>query len=254
MFTLDAGRLRGRLLAGLDEYPAYYARMGPANAAGPAAAELGPPGGGRPAQIRRRIAGGEWVIDLRHRRAFAAGHVPGSLSFEHGDSFASNLGWLLPPGTPLILIGESPGQLADAQRDLARIGVDRMAGAAVGHPGAAARGLASYPVSDFAGLAAVRRHQPVTVLDVRRRLEWSGGHIEGALHIPLHHLPGRLPDLPPGPLWVHCQAGYRASVAASLLDAAGRTVTAIDDDFHRAAQAGLPVAAADRRHAAVHPG
>jgi hydroxyacylglutathione hydrolase len=89
-----------------------------------------------------------------------------------------------------------------------------------------------------------RRDQPVTVLDVRRRLEWSAGHIQGALHIPLHHLPGRLPELPSGPIWVHCQAGYRASVAASILHAAGHTVTAIDDDFSRAAIAGLPVTTA----------
>jgi rhodanese-related sulfurtransferase len=81
------------------------------------------------------------------------------------------------------------------------------------------------------------------VLDVRRRFEWSGGHIEGALHVPLHQLPSRLPCLPPGPIWVHCQAGYRASVAASILHAAGRTVTAIDDDFGRAALTGLPVTA-----------
>jgi rhodanese-related sulfurtransferase len=62
--------------------------------------------------------------------------------------------------------------------------------------------------------------------------------------VPLHHLPGRLADLPPGPIWVHCQAGYRASVAASLLHAAGRAVTAVDDDFGRAGPAGLPLAAA----------
>jgi hypothetical protein len=40
---------------------------------------------------------------------------------------------------------------------------------------------------------------------------------------------------------VHGQAGYRASVAASILHAAGNAVTAIDDDFSRAALAGLPV-------------
>jgi rhodanese-related sulfurtransferase len=51
--------------------------------------------------------------------------------------------------------------------------------------------LASYPVSDFQALAAAVREQPVAVLDVRRRLEWSAGHIEGALHVPLHQLPGR---------------------------------------------------------------
>jgi rhodanese-related sulfurtransferase len=42
---------------------------------------------------------------------------------------------------------------------------------------------------------------------------------------------------------VHCQTGYRASVAASILQAAGNEVTAIDDDFSRAADAGLPVTA-----------
>ena len=217
--------------------------MGPANAAGPTASDLIPPALCGVAQIRRRIAEGEWVVDLRTRRAFAAGHLPGSLSFEYGDNLVANLGWLLPPGTPVTLIGESPGQVTDAQRDLTRIGVDRIAGMA-GPPYEwrdEAPHLASYPVSDFEALAAIVRDQPVAVVDVRRRLEWSAGHIEGALHVPLHQLPERLPDLPPDPIWVHCQAGYRASVAASILQAAGHAVTAIDDDFSNAARAGLPL-------------
>jgi hydroxyacylglutathione hydrolase len=244
--TLDATSYVAGLLAGLDEYPVYYAQMGPANAAGPGAADLTPPAAASGAQIGARIEAGEWVVDLRHRRMFAAGHLPGSLSFEYGDNLVANLGWLLPPGTPVTLIGGTPAQVAEAQRDLARIGIDRIAATASGASGlpAGAPRLTSYPVSDFAGLAAVRRRQPVTVLDVRRRLEWAAGHIDGAVHIPLHHLPGRLAGLPPGLIWVHCQAGYRASVAASLLDAAGRSVTAIDDDFGRAALAGLPVAPA----------
>jgi hydroxyacylglutathione hydrolase len=134
--------------------------------------------------------------------------------------------------------------VARAQRDLARIGIGPVAAATAGPPHFTAQPLASYPVSDFAGLAAARQDQPVVIVDVRRRLEWSAGHIEGALHVPLHHLPARLPDLPPGPVWVHCQAGYRASVAASLLHAAGRSVTAVDDDFSHAAQAGLAVTTA----------
>jgi hydroxyacylglutathione hydrolase len=244
--ALDEDSYVTSLLAGLGDYPAYYAQMGPANAAGPAAPDLAPPAVSGAAQIRRRIAAGEWVVDLRNRRAFAAGHLPGSLSFEQGDSLVSNLGWLLPPGTPLTLIGDSPAQVAAAQRDLARIGIDRIAGMADpphkwldGAPR-----LASYPVSDFEELAAALRDQPIAVLDVRRRQEWSGSHIEGALHVPLHQLPGRLPDLPPGPIWVHCQAGYRASVAASILHAAGHPVTAIDDDFSRAALTGLPLTTA----------
>jgi hydroxyacylglutathione hydrolase len=238
--TLDEDTYVADLLAGLDDYPAYYARMAPANAAGPQQADLAPLEAPGADEIGRRVDAGEWVVDLRDRRAFAAGHVPGSFSFGYGDSFVSNLGWLLPAGTPVTLIGDSPEQVADAQRDLARIGIDRIAGTAGPQSGWAQR-LTSYPVCDFAYLAAAWRHEPVAVLDVRRRLEWSESHIEGALHVPLHHLPARIPDLPPGPIWVHCQAGYRASIAASILHAAGREVTAVDDDYHRAAQAGLPV-------------
>jgi rhodanese-related sulfurtransferase len=40
---------------------------------------------------------------------------------------------------------------------------------------------------------------------------------------------------------VHCEAGYRASIAASFLDAAGRAVVAVDDEYDRAARAGLPL-------------
>jgi rhodanese-related sulfurtransferase len=80
---------------------------------------------------------------------------------------------------------------------------------------------------------------PITVLDVRRRLEWREGHIAGAVHIPLSELTDRLADVPPGELWVHCQSGYRAQVAASLLAARGRQVVAVDDDFEKARVAGL---------------
>jgi hydroxyacylglutathione hydrolase len=231
------------LLAGLDAYPAYYAHMGPANAAGPGPADLSPPAVADPAQLAARIGAGEWVVDLRSRRAFAAGHVTGSLCFERGTDFTNYLGWLIPWGTPLTLLGESPQQVAAARRDLTRIGIDRLAGAATGGPRewAASQPLSSFPVATFAELAAVRRHRPVTVLDVRRRLEWAEGHLDGALHIPLPDLPARLGDVPPDEIWVHCRSGYRAAIAASLLQAAGRSVVTVDDDFTQAGPTGLPV-------------
>jgi rhodanese-related sulfurtransferase len=230
------------LLAGLDAYPAYYAHMGPANAAGPDLIDLSPPAAADAAHLAARIAAGEWVVDLRSRRAFAAGHVAGSLSFEHGNDFTSYLGWLIPWATPVTLLGDTPEQVAAAQRDLARIGIDRLAGAATGRPQdwAGGRPLASFPVAGFAELAAVRHHRPVTVLDVRRRLEWADGHLDGALHIPLPDLPARLSEVPPGEIWVHCRSGYRAVIAASLLQVAGgHKVVAVDDDLTQAARAGL---------------
>jgi rhodanese-related sulfurtransferase len=147
----------------------------------------------------------------------------------------------------VTLLGETAEQVAAAQRELARIGIDRPAAIATGKPEdwAAGEPLASFPVADFAALAEARRARPVTVLDVRRNLEWAAGHVEGALHIPLHELTARLAEIPGGEVggevWVHCQAGYRSAVAASLLQAAHREVTAVDDEFGHAAEAGLPV-------------
>ncbi len=240
---LDEDRYVSELLAGLDAYPAYYAHMGPANAAGPSGPDLTAPRRAGAAELRRRIGAGEWVVDLRARRAFAAGHMAGTLSFDLDGSFATYLGWLIPWGTPLTLLGHTSEQIAEAQRELVRIGIDRPAAAATGHPGdwAGGRTLRSYSVADFAGLEAVRHHRSVVILDVRRDQERDAAHIVGSVHIPVHQLPSRLAEVPDGEVWVHCEAGYRACIAASFLDAAGRTVVAVDDEFQRAAPAGLPV-------------
>ena len=55
----------------------------------------------------------------------------------------------------------------------------------------------------------------------------------------IHELPRRVEELPQGELWVHCASGYRAGIAASILDAAGRRLVAVDDDFENAEKVGL---------------
>src|SRR5205814_2292435 len=122
---LDQDEFVRSVTAGLDAYPAYYAHMAEANAAGPEAPRLELPQLASAAELRRRIDAGEWVVDLRSRTAFAGGHLRGTLDFEAGDSMATYLGWLIPWGTPLTLIGETADQVATAQRDLARIGIER---------------------------------------------------------------------------------------------------------------------------------
>jgi hydroxyacylglutathione hydrolase len=229
------------LLAGLDTWPAYYAYMGPANAAGPTAPDLSTPDRADAEQIRKRLADGEWVVDLRNRVAFASGHVAGTLNFGLDGSFATYVGWLIPWGTPLTLLGDTAEHVAEAQRELVRIGIDRPAAHASGEPAdwAEPDELVSYPRATFADLAQVRHHRPVAVLDVRRNLEWAEARIDDASHVPLPDLIARLDEVPDGEVWVHCAAGYRASIAASILAAAGRRVVAVDDDFANAAAAGI---------------
>jgi hydroxyacylglutathione hydrolase len=235
------------LLAGLDAYPAYYARMAPINRRGPAPVDLSLPEPVDPAELRRRLEAGEWVVDLRERTAFAAGHLTDSMNFELGTNFATYLGWLYRWGAPLTLIGESEEQVAEARRELVRIGVDELAGVAIGDVESLADGqpLRSYPISDFAGLAEAMEHGPVQVLDARRNDERANGFVRGSQHIPLHELADRLDEVPQGEVWVYCGSGYRASIAASVLDRPGRSVVLVNDSYESAGKAGLEVRPAD---------
>ncbi|MFJ6949933.1 MBL fold metallo-hydrolase [Micromonospora aurantiaca (nom. illeg.)] len=236
-------------LAGLDAYPAYYAHMGVANFAGPAPVDLTPVTRADATELRERIADGQWVVDLRHRKAYASSHVAGTVSLGLDGPMSTWLGWLIDWGVPITLLAETPEQVADAQRELVRIGIDRPTAQATGQPEkwvTKPEELRKMRLSDFPALAAGRAGNtpaglpaPDVVLDVRMTNEWRTSHIKGAVHIPLPDLPKRLADVPAGAVWVHCGSGYRATAAASLLANAGREVVVIDDKVDQAGDAGL---------------
>lgn len=227
------------LMAGLDAFPAYYAHMGPRNAAGPDAADLTEIVEVDLTELRRRIHAGEWVVDLRDRRAYAAGFLVGTLNVEFDDTAATYLGWILPSlaaedGESVTLIAAEPEHIEAFQRQLARIGVDRPAGRA-GADTALRGPTASYEVVDFEGAAAWLEDDPEAVLlDTRRDLEWDDGHVEDAVHVPLHELLERMGELPDSTLLVHCASGFRSSIAASLLARSGHAVVLVDDEVDRA--------------------
>lgn len=240
---LDVDEFVRQTLDGLDLFPAYYARMQPANVAGPDAPRLQAPARADKEELRRRIEEGDWVVDLRTRKAFSTGHLPGSFSIGLDGQFSTWLGWMLPVGVTVTLLGESADDVAEAQRELARIGIDDLAGAATGGPADWTDGEpATLRLATFADLAQVRHHRPVVVLDVRNPKEHADSHLEGAVNVPLGQLVGRLDEVPEGEVWVHCASGYRATIGASVLQAAGREVVSIDDSFDdNAASSGLPL-------------
>ncbi|HYJ55733.1 MAG TPA: rhodanese-like domain-containing protein [Mycobacterium sp.] len=94
-------------------------------------------------------------------------------------------------------------------------------------------------MADFEALAKVGGRDGLRVVDVRREDEFSAEHISGAVNIPVHTLLDRLDDLGDREIWVHCASGYRASVAASLLDGACKNVVLLDDTFDSAVELGL---------------
>lgn len=232
--TEDEDEFVRELLAGLDAYPAYYAHMSPVNRAGPAPVDLSPAAPVDTTELQRRIHAGEWVVDLRTRVAFASDHLEGTINVELGDQASTYLGWIIPWGTPITLLADTADEIAQMQRQLVRIGIDRPSGQSTDEHPDLSRG--HYEVTDFAGLRkAMDGGDTPWVLDVRRQSEWDADHVDGAHHVPLHDLLDHLGELPTDePAWVHCGSGYRASIAASLIARSGRPVVLIDDLYANA--------------------
>ena len=243
--TVDEDEFVTELIAGLDAYPAYYAHMGPANQAGPGPIDLSLPERADAAELRRRIGAGEWVVDLRSRRVFAEGHLRGTLSFDGNGNAVTYLGWIIPWGTPLTLLGDTPEQVTAMQRELVRIGIDRPVAFADGAPAQwalEAGDVVSYRRADFSELDAALAADPeLIVVDSRRRTEWVQGHVTGARLVPLHELLARADEIATwskaaahagrdATVWIYCGSGFRASAAASLLDRAGVPVVHVDAD------------------------
>jgi rhodanese-related sulfurtransferase len=81
----------------------------------------------------------------------------------------------------------------------------------------------------------------LVVLDVREQFEWDHGHVEGALHIPLSELGGRLDDVPLEQTLVVCKVGARSAQAVAWLSQQGRDVVNLDGGMLDWEAAGRPL-------------
>lgn len=65
--------------------------------------------------------------------------------------------------------------------------------------------------------------QKPTVIDVRTREEFAGGHVAGSINIPLGELPGQVAAIKslPQPLVLCCASGGRSGQAAAFLKMQG---------------------------------
>ena len=63
------------------------------------------------------------------------------------------------------------------------------------------------------------------LVDVRSPGEFSGGHLEGAISIPIQELTGRTDELGDknGPIVLYCKSGARSAMAKRLLESQGFT-------------------------------
>jgi rhodanese-related sulfurtransferase len=80
------------------------------------------------------------------------------------------------------------------------------------------------------------------LVDVRAEHEWRAGRIEGAVHLPLAELSGRVGELDEGrPVVVYCLGDNRAEMAAEALAGEGFDVSPMAGGIRAWAEAGLPL-------------
>jgi len=211
-----------------SRYPTYYRDMSAINRGG--APLIGPtlPPLTRltPDEVAQMMDNGAAVIDVRPGRDYDAGHIPGGYHVGIDGPVSVWVGWLVARGRPLILAGASHEQHVRAQRQLLRIGYDTIAGELDGGMDAwrsSGRELSTFETVDVEDMAQwVLSAEPMTVVDARDEHEWVAGHVPGAVHMYVPDVPYRASEIPhDAPVAVHCASGYRAGIAASLLEQAG---------------------------------
>jgi rhodanese-related sulfurtransferase len=80
------------------------------------------------------------------------------------------------------------------------------------------------------------------LIDVRTPEEFAGGHIPGAVNIPVQEIAGRLAEVAQDrPVVLYCRSGNRSTQAAQILDAAGYAPVYNLGGIAAWQQAGFPV-------------
>jgi hydroxyacylglutathione hydrolase len=169
---------------------------------------------------------GAALIDVRPGKEYDRGHIPGSFNIGLEGPFSAWVGWVVERGRPLVLAGGSPAQHAEAHRQLLRIGFDSVVGQLDGGMDAwtaSGRELTTFETAEVADLASwILSAEPMTVVDARNEDEWVHGHVPGAVRMPVPDIQHHAHEIPrEAPVAVHCGVGYRAAIAASLLEQAG---------------------------------
>jgi hydroxyacylglutathione hydrolase len=214
-----------QLTTNLPARPEYFANDAEINRGGAAAMDELPELTPIPAtKLKTLIEQGTPALDVRSTEAFAAGHVPGSISIALSGQFASWAGSLLGLSARPVLIADTPDQIEEARVRLARVGIEDLTGYL--QEGIAGWKKAGFEMATLPQISArdLSQRKDLHVLDVRRDGEWQAAHLERAELWPLDRLKDSLPPLDKSvAIAVHCKSGYRSTIACSLLQRAGFT-------------------------------
>ena len=177
-------------------------------------------------QVKNLMADGVQMLDIRSPTSFAAGHVPGSISIWR-EGLPGYAGYFLDYQTPIILVDDFNLELGEIAEFLFRMGYDNIEGyLAGGFPawfkaGERTGRFGAWTVQELS--AALEEKKNLFLLDVRDiNNRKDVGYIPGSFHIYVGELPGRACEVPKDRnIVVYCDAGYKGSLGASILQRFG---------------------------------
>jgi rhodanese-related sulfurtransferase len=189
---------------------------------------------------------GAQVVDVRDAADFAGAHLVGSINIGIDGKYATWCGTVLDKDRPIVVVADS-GREEEAIMRLGRIGFDQVAGYLQNGPKALDKrpdlvGVTHRVTAKALAEQLAESNSPL-VVDVRAEKEWQSGHIESAVNAPLNRLREWANDVPQDTkMVIHCQGGYRSSIAASILEQEGfGNVADLVGGFQAWSKSGLPI-------------
>lgn len=188
---------------------------------------------------------GAVVIDTRSNNEFWKGFVPGSVNIGISGDFAPWVGAMIADVSQPILLVCEPGKEEEVITRLSRVGFDNVLGYLNG-------GYETWKKSEkesdsvnrisaqqFADKFAAEK---IKVIDVRKESEYAAEHVEDAYSKPLQYINDWIKDINPDEhFFIHCAAGYRSMIAASILQARGyRNFSEIEGGFKSISETSIP--------------
>lgn len=168
---------------------------------------------------------GAIVLDVRHESEFVKGHIPRSIFIGLGGQFAPWVGALIADVEQPILLVAPAGKERETITRLSRVGFDNTLGYLEG--GFEAWRKASKEYDTLTAISAkdleqILHERPLSIFDVRKESEYIVEHIKGAINTPLDFLNDYFAEFPKDEtFYMHCAAGYRSVIAASILKSRG---------------------------------
>lgn len=163
-----------------------------------------------------------YMIDLRDPESFSRSHIKGSVNIPWSPAFPQWASQVTPPKTPLFLISSTDDGAVQAAKKLWEIGLTLPKGyilfEEIQNEPTGSFELEKLPLISPKALAEKMQAGDEYIIDVRTLSEWNAEHIASAHHIELARFTQAIKEIPlQASISIICGSGFRASIAASIL-------------------------------------